>query len=238
MATALALDKDALQLELLTFLLKQEGHRVHATVEPDTALDILQSKVIDLVIVEPVLPRRDGYRVCQQMRELNPYTPMMIVSERHDEDMIVRGLLSVADEYIKKPFSPREFLARVSALLRRASLARGSRWLNDTLTFGEVALNLQQMHALVNGQRIRLTPRELSLLHTLMENASRVLSRDQLMRLAWGEQFVGCSKTVDVCIQRLRKKIQPYLTQGFYIHAVRGFGYKFEMPRPQPACAS
>jgi two-component system alkaline phosphatase synthesis response regulator PhoP len=91
------------------------------------------------------------------------------------------------------------------------------------------------MHAVVNGRRIGLTPRELSLLHALMENAGRVLSRDQLMQVAWGDHFVGTAKMVDVYIQRLRKKIQPHLTGGFYIQALRGFGYKFEMPRPQQA---
>ena len=94
------------------------------------------------------------------------------------------------------------------------------------------------MAALVNGVRVSLTPRELSLLHALMDNANRVLSRDQLMRLAWGENFVGGAKTVDVCILRLRKKVHPHLTGGFYIQALRGFGYKFELPRPQNALAS
>ncbi|TMF26180.1 MAG: winged helix-turn-helix transcriptional regulator, partial [Chloroflexi bacterium] len=99
---------------------------------------------------------------------------------------------------------------------------------------GEIALNLQQMHAVVNGERVSLTPRELSLLHALMENANRVLSRDQLMRIAWGERFIGTPKAVDVYVQRLRRKVQPHLTAGFYIEALRGFGYKFQIPRPQP----
>jgi len=102
---------------------------------------------------------------------------------------------------------------------------------------GEIALNLQQMHAVVNGERVSLTPRELSLLHALMENANRVLSRDQLMRIAWGERFIGTPKAVDVYVQRLRRKVQPHLTAGFYIEALRGFGYKFQIPRPQPVAS-
>jgi two-component system alkaline phosphatase synthesis response regulator PhoP len=234
-ATVLAVDKDALQLELLSFLLKQEGHKVYGTPEPETALDLLQSKLIDLVIIETSLHRQDGFRVCQQIRQLNPFTPLMIVSERHEEDQIVRGLMLAADDYITKPFAPRQLLARVHALLRRANLNRNGRGQDENLSIGEIALNLQQMQVVVNGRRIQLTPRELSLLHALMENAGRVLSRDQLMQVAWGDHFVGTAKTVDVYVQRLRKKMQPHLTGGFYILALRGFGYKFEMPRPQQA---
>jgi two-component system alkaline phosphatase synthesis response regulator PhoP len=232
LATVLALDKDPWQLELLTFLLKQEGHHVYATADPETALDTLQSKLIDLVIVETALPRVDGYKVCQQMRQLNPCTPLMILSERHEEEQIVRGLMGAADDYLTKPFSPRQLLARVHALLRRANVTHGSRLRDENVSIGEITLNLQQMHAMVNGKRVPLTPRELSLLHALMDNSGRILSRDQLMRLAWGDHFVGCSKTVDVTIQRVRKKLRPHLTAGYYIHALRGFGYKFEMPRP------
>ena len=235
MATVLALDKDPLHLELLSFLLKQEGHRVHATPEPETALDLVQSQVIDLVILELVFPRQDGYRICQQIRQLNPYMPVMIVSERQEEDHIVRGLQTAADDYVTKPFSPRQFLARVQALLRRANLNRAGRWLDENLSIGEIALNLHQMHAVVNGRRVALTQRELSLLHAMMENAGRVLSREQLMRLAWGEDHVSTPKNVDVYVQRLRKRLQPHLTGGDYIQALRGFGYKFEIPRPRAA---
>jgi len=238
MASVLALDKDLLNLELLAFLLKQEGHSVYATAEPETAFNILHSTVVDLVVVEPAVQRQDGYRVCQQIRQFNPYTPLMILSERHEEDQIVRGLMTAADDYLTKPFSPRQLLARVHALLRRGKLTQAMLRQDENFSIGEITLNLQQMAALVNGVRVSLTPRELSLLHALMDNANRVLSRDQLMRLAWGENFVGGAKTVDVCILRLRKKVHPHLTGGFYIQALRGFGYKFELPRPQNALAS
>ena len=234
MATILAVDKDTLQLEMLSHLLRQEGHRVHATAEAETALDLLQNQLIDLVVVEPSLPRQDGVRICQQMRQLNPYTPLLVLSERREEEQIVRTLLAAADDYVVKPFSPRFLLARVTVLLRRANLARGGRWLDENLSIGEISLNLQQAHAMVAGHRIRLTRNELSLLHSLMENAGRVLSRDQLMELAWGGQFVTL-KSVDVYVLRLRKKLAPHLDGRDYIQALRGFGYKFEIPRPQAA---
>ena len=235
MATILAVDKDPLQLELLSFLLKQEGHRVRATPEPETALDLIQSTLIDLVIIETVLPRQDGIKLCQQMRQLNPYVPVLILSERGDEEQIVRGLMLAADDFVTKPYLPRQLLARVYALLRRANLNRNGRWQEENLAIGEITLNLQQMHAVVNGRRVTLAPRELSLLHALMDNAGRVLSRDQLMQVAWGSDHVSTSKNVDVHVQRIKKKLGPYLTAGPYIEALRGFGYKFEIPRPQEA---
>jgi two-component system, OmpR family, alkaline phosphatase synthesis response regulator PhoP len=233
-ATILAVDKDTLELEVLGHLLRQQGHKVHATAEPETALDLMQSQLIDLVIVEPALPRHDGVRVCQQMRQLNPYTPLLAVSERREEEQIVRTLLAAADDYIVKPYSHRNLLARVTVLLRRADVSRNGRWADENLSIGEIALNLQHAQVLVNGHRVNLTKREFSLFYALMDNAGRVLSRDQLTELAW-DHFAGTPKSVDVCVQRIRKKLQPYLDGRDYIHALRGFGYKFEMPRPQAA---
>lgn len=232
MATILALDKDALNLNLLGFLLREQGHKVYATPEPTTALNLLQSQLIDLVILEIALQRHDGLGVCQQIRRLSPVLPMLILSEVQNEEQMVQGLMAAADDYMTKPFSPRTLLARIHALLRRASLNRDGRWTEDNLSVGEVSLDLQQMQAVVKGQRVRLTPREFTLLHCLMQNAGRVLSRDQLMRLSWGENFVGTAKSIDVNVQRLRSKIAPYLSNGFCIQAHRGFGYKFDTPPP------
>lgn len=231
LATVLALDKDPVQLEVLTFLLQKQGHGVHSTSAPETAFDLLQTKTVDLIVVEPVLPRQDGARLCQQIRQLSPHTPLMVVSERGDEDQIVHSLMTAADDYVTKPISPRQFLARVHALLRRSRINSTGEYQHEDITIGEITLSLQEMQAKVNGFSVPLTPREMSLLHTLMLNSPRLLSRTQLME-RWGDHFVGLSKAVDVYVQRLRRKIQPHLTGGFYIHAVRGYGYKLEPPRP------
>lgn len=238
MPTILAVDKDPLQLDLLSHLLKGQGYKVHAAAEPAQALVLLQSQLIDLVILESVMARHDGIRVCQQMRQLNPYTPLMILSERHDEDHIVRGLTAAADAYVIKSVSPRQLLAQVTALLRRGSLTRTRQWGDGMLSIGEMTLNLQQALVVVNGMRVRLTQHELSLLRTLMENAGRVLSRDQLMEMAWGDGYARGQKMVDVYIRNLRVKIVPHLKGGSYIQALRGFGYKFELPRPQAFLAA
>jgi len=234
LATILAVDKDALQLEMLSHLLRQEGHKVHATVEPEQAIDLLQSQLVDLVIVEPALPRQDGLRVCQQMRQINPFTPLLVLSERRDEEQIVRTLLAAADDYVVKPYSHRYLLARVTVLLRRANQVRGGRWVDDNLSIGEISLNLQQAQAVVNGHRVSLTQREFSLLYALMDNAGRVLTRDQLTELAW-DRFAGTQKSVDVYVRRLRMKLEPHVGGREYIQSLRGFGYKFEIPRPKAA---
>lgn len=228
-ATILALDKDPLQLELLTLLLRRDRHRVVTTSDPESALALLLSEPIELALVETSMPRHDGYRLCGEILQARPEVALVIVSENSDESEVVRGLLAGADDYVAKPYSPRELLARVQVVLRRTRNARHSTQAPSELSVGEVSLNLSQLNAVINGRQVALTPREFSLLHALMANANRVLSRDQIMRLAWGDAFVG-SKAVDVCIQRIRKKIQPFLLTGSYVHAVRGYGYKFAKP--------
>lgn len=230
MATILAVDRDPLELDLLSFLLRRERHYVHTTTEPEDAFDFFRKDAVDLVLLETSLPRHDGYRVCSQLRQLRPEVPVIIVSERSEEEQIVRGLLAGADDYVVKPFSPRVLLARIQVALRRPASVRGNSG-HVELTIGEVTLNLQRMIAAINGRTVSLTPRELSLLHALMSNANRVLSRDQLIRMAWGDPFAGGPKTVDVCVQRIRHKLQPHLVGGPHIRAVRGFGYTFEKPR-------
>ena len=163
---------------------------------------------------------------------MKPHVPLVVVSECRDEDYIVRSLLAFADEYVIKPYSPRQLLARVHALLRRTGATHANRNADGSIVIGDLSLDMHQMQVTVGSTRVALTPREISLLSALMMNPNRVLARSQLVRLAWGDDFEGCQKTVDVCIQRLRKKIQPHLVGVDYIEAVRGFGYKLQRPEP------
>jgi two-component system alkaline phosphatase synthesis response regulator PhoP len=228
------LDKDPLQGELLSVLLKSERHVPLTTTDPERAFAILDTEIVDVVILETVLPRHDGFRVCQQLRQMRADIPIIIVSERGGDEQIVRGLLAGADDYVTKPYSPRELLARIHALMRRSDLVSHNRTSLGSLRVGELTINLPQMRLSINGAHVELTPREFSVLHALMTNANRVISRDQLMRLAWGTSFDGLPKTVDVCILRLRQKLIPRLVHGDYIHAVRGYGYRLEKPRTEP----
>jgi DNA-binding response OmpR family regulator len=233
MATVLVIEPDALSLEMLTFLLKQSGHRVYTALDAETAFEVLQTRAIDLLTIEPARQRQEGLKLCQQIRKLDPQVPMIIVSERVDVESVVKGLSSAADDYIRKPFSPQEFLARVQAQLRRAALMRSSATRDDSIVIGDLTLDLQHMSAVVNRQRVPLTPRELSLLRVFMENPDRVLSREQLMKMAWGESFIATPKAVDVYVLRLRQKIGPHLRGNVDIRAVRGFGYRLSAPALQ-----
>jgi DNA-binding response OmpR family regulator len=156
----------------------------------------------------------------------------MIVSERREEDQIVQGLMEAADDYVTKPFSPRQFLARVRALLRRSG-HDDDRSRGDNLAIDEIDLDLPRRRATVNGTALHLTPRELSLLHALVTNHNRVLSREQLIEQAWGGEIHAGSKEVDAYVLRLRKKMQRSLRPGFYIRSWRGFGYSFEIPKSE-----
>lgn len=228
-STVLVLDKDPLQLQLTSVLLQRDNHKALTAADPDAALATLNEDEVDLMIVETSMPRHDGYRLGQQIRQLKPHLPVIVLSEVRDDEYIVRSLLAFADDYMVKPFSPRELLARVHAQLRRAGATHVRRSYDGSVVVGDMSLNLHQMQVRIGSTLVALTPRELSLLSALMMNPNRVLARSQLVRLAWGDDFDGCLKTVDVCVQRLRKKIQPHLRED-YIEAVRGFGYKLQHP--------
>jgi DNA-binding response OmpR family regulator len=230
-SSILVLDKDPLQLDLTALLLKRDKHLPITTADPETAFRILQAQEIDLVLLDPSLPRHDGYRVGQQIRQMKPAVAIVVVSGQNDEEEVVRHLLAFADDFVGKPFAPRELLARVHSVLRRSGLANGVRGVDGSLVVGEISLNRHLMQISIRGRVIALTPRELSLLAILMTNPDRVLSRSQLVRLAWGHEFSGCLKTVDVCVQRLRRKMEPHVSGAGYIEAVRGFGYKLGQPQ-------
>ena len=144
-ATVLVLDKDPLQLELMSVLLRRDSHKPITTADPETALHALEVENIDLVLFETSLPRHDGYRLGQQIRQIKPQVPLVVVSDCRDEDYVVRSLLAFADDYIVKPYSPRQLLARVHALLRRTGAAHVNRNADGSVVVGQLSLNMHQM---------------------------------------------------------------------------------------------
>jgi len=228
-ATVLTLDKDPFHGQMLAFLLRRDDHLVLSVTDPDRAYELLGINEVDLILVEPSLPRYDGYGVCKEFSQLCPHIPMVIVSERTAEDQVVSGLLAGADDYITKPYSPSVLMARVRAVLRRAQAGHRSSADQGSLSAGPISLRAQHTQAVINGVAVDLTPRELRLLQVFVANARRVLSRGQLMSLAWESGFVGTPKTVDVTVQRLRRKLDRHLPEGNpCIRTVRGFGYRLD----------
>jgi len=231
----MVLDEDVLQLELTALLLERDGHRPIATPDPEGALRTLAAEDVDLVILETFYERHDGHRLGQQVRQAQPLAGVLVASRCDHEEQMIRSLLAYADDFVAKPFSPRELQARVQALLRRSRLARLPRAAEADLVAGDISLDRSRMRATVRGVVMPLTPREISLLAALMNNADRVLSRGQLIRLAWGHEFEGGPKAVDVYVQRLRKKMSLHLLDECPIEAVRGLGYRLSSgQRPLP----
>ncbi|MBO0838351.1 MAG: response regulator transcription factor [Actinobacteria bacterium] len=233
-ANIVVLDEDVLQLELTGLILERDGHRPITTAEPRSALRALEDEAVDLLILETTYACQDGYRLGEQIRQARPLLGIIVTSGRDHEDEVIRSLLAFADDFVAKPFSPRELQARVHAVLRRSQMARGPRAAEADLVAGDIVLDRYRMRATVEGVVVPLTPREISLLAVLMTNPDHVLSRDQLIRLAWGHEFEGGPKAVDVYVQRLRKKVGLLLTGDSPIEAVRGLGYRLSTRRRQP----
>jgi two-component system, OmpR family, phosphate regulon response regulator PhoB len=210
---------------LVAYHLTKEGYRVRTAEGGQEALESAAAEKPDLVLLDLMLPGLSGYEVLQEMRRRPDMTdvPVVVLTARRDEADRVMGLELGADDYVTKPFSPRELVLRVSAVLRRSqspAVAGGGR----SLRVGPVAVDLTALRAEVDGAELELTPTEYRLLVTLLERRGRVQSRQQLLESAWDIHARIETRTVDMHVQRLRAKLG---THGSLIETVRGFGYRF-----------
>ncbi len=224
-------DEDIIR-EMLLLGLEEEGYQVTTAMDGKTALSILQNHMaednvinFDLVILDLMLPQVNGLDLCRLLRYQGNNTPILIVSAKSSETDRVLGLEVGADDYISKPFSMRELLARCRALLRRHRLNYHSS--NNTLQFKDVTLSPEECRVSVRGNQVNLSPKEFKLLELFISYPRRVWSREQLIDQVWGADFLGDSKTVDVHIRWLREKLELDPSQPEYIITVRGFGYRF-----------
>jgi two-component system alkaline phosphatase synthesis response regulator PhoP len=180
----------------------------------------------DLVVLDIMLPGMDGLQVCQALRS-EPATaaiPILMLTAKGEEADRVRGLELGADDYVTKPFSPKELVARVAALLRRSERARQP---STLLHFGPIVVNLDRHEVRIDGEEVKLTAKEFLLLQYLLEHRGRVLSRDRLLTDVWGYQYTGGTRTVDVHVRRLREKIPLLVTA---LETVKQFGYRLDNP--------
>jgi DNA-binding response OmpR family regulator len=228
-------DEPAL-LETLAYNLTRQGYQVETAGEGRAGLEAARKNHPDLVVLDVMLPVLDGFEVCRILRqEMN--VPILILTARDDEIDRVIGLEVGADDYITKPFSMREFLARVKAHLRRERLIReelGSQGeaqgagRGELLTFGNLALDLARREARLEGQPLALKPKEWELLLFLARHRGQALSRELILERVWGWDFGGGSRTVDVHVRWLREKIEADPASPSRIITVRGAGYRFE----------
>jgi two-component system, OmpR family, phosphate regulon response regulator PhoB len=228
----LVVEDEELIQEMLVIALEGEGYGVITAPDGRSAIEYLKSFEtnsgecsFDLIILDLMLPQINGLDICRLLRHQGNPVPILMLSAKGSETDRVLGLEVGADDYLTKPFSMRELVARCRALLRRQRLSNLPQI--PVLKFKDVTLNPQECRVLVRGQEVSLSPKEFRLLELFMSYARRVWSREQLLDQVWGPDFVGDSKTVDVHIRWLREKLEQDPSHPEYIVTVRGFGYRF-----------
>jgi len=219
----LLVDDEPNILQLARMYLEQDGYRIAAVGDGRAALDEIARLRPALVVLDIMLPELDGLEVCRRLRaEDNPILILMLTAKDDDIDKIV-GLEMGADDYLTKPFNPRELVARVRALLRRFDRGDKSASVSATLHIGDITIDPGSREVTVGGDVIDLRTQEFELIQTLAEHRGLVLSREKLLQLAWGYDFAGQTRTVDVHVGQLRKKLS---SSSVHIETVTGVGYK------------
>ncbi len=236
----LAVEDDNTLLEMLKYNLERQGYDVITAENGRQALELARQHNPNLVLLDVMLPGMDGFEVCRILRK-ETIVPILMLTARTEEIDKVVGLEMGADDYLTKPFSMRELLARVKALLRRVELVREEVTANidatttdeaistgDTLTFGNLVIDQNRREVRLNGEAIRLKPKEFELLTFLARHQGIALSRDLILERVWGWSYDGNSRTVDVHVRWLREKIEPDPQNPRRIVTVRGIGYRFD----------
>jgi len=227
----LVVDDEAHILELVRFNLEKDGYRVVTAQDGLEALKLAREERPDLIVLDVMLPGVDGFEVCRMIQRDNETgeIPIIMLTARSEEIDKILGLEIGADDYMTKPFSPRELLARVKARLRRSAR---SQFPGDdvaaVIRVDKLSIDPQRFEVFLDGSRLDLTPKEFELLKMLAQGRGRVLTRDYLLENIWGYEYIGDSRTVDVHIRHLRQKIESDPANPQYIETVRGIGYKFK----------
>jgi len=203
--------------------LKVEGHEVAVVRDGETACLRGREPAWDLILLDVMLPRKDGFEVCRELRRSGVRTPIILLTAKAQEAEKVLGLELGADDYVTKPFSPRELRARIKAVLRRLSPEQG-----ETYRFGDVEVDFGRAEVRRDGSAVEVTPIEFKLLAVFIARRGRVLSREQLLDAAWGRGMHVTDRAVDAHIVNLRRKIEPHPTEPRFLHSVRGLGYRFD----------
>jgi two-component system alkaline phosphatase synthesis response regulator PhoP len=230
----LVVDDEQSIVTLLEYNLKQAGFTVMTANDGEEGFHMAVHHQPDLIILDLMLPKLDGIEVCKQLRQQKIMTPILMLTAKDDEFDKVLGLELGADDYMTKPFSPREVVARVKAILRRTKMyEKEGKEENETdsLVVGQLKIFPDRYEAYFLDERLELTPKEFELLAYLAKYKGRVLTRDQLLSAVWNYDFAGDTRIVDVHISHLREKIEKDTKKPVYIKTIRGLGYKLEEPK-------
>lgn len=219
----LVVDDDKELVEFLRDYLERDGYDVTGTVDGREALQLFRKREFDLVVLDLMLPEVDGFKVCKRMRR-EAETPIIMLTAKTSDESKIKGLDLGADDYITKPFSPGELLARIRATLRRVKEEEEPK----ELTFGNLTVNFYNKEVLIDNEPIDLTPTEFDILSALVKQPNRVFSRTQLIHAALGYGYESFERTIDVHIKHLRDKIEPNPEEPSFIKTKFGMGYKFD----------
>ena len=242
MKKVLLVDDEPSIVTLLAFNLEKDGYEVTTATDGAEGYRLAISNPFDFIILDLMLPSMDGMDICKRLRQEKFDTPIMILTAKDDELEKIIGLELGADDYMTKPFSPREVLARMKAILRRTNKAvpaEGAPTVQqeptedqtEKIEVGEITIFPQLYEVHVAGELIEVTPKEFELLLYMAKRANRILSREQLLNAIWNFDYAGETRIVDVHISHLREKIEKDTKNPQYIRTVRGFGYKFEVAK-------
>jgi DNA-binding response OmpR family regulator len=226
MPTILIADDNRQITSILEEYAKKEGYTAVIAYDGRAALDSFYQRKPDIVLLDVMMPKIDGFEVCREIRK-DSDTPVIMITARGEDFERIMGLDIGADDYIIKPFSPGEVMARVRAVMRRLSREEGSK--KQVFTYDKLMINLDEYIVTVNGQKLLLTKKEIELLWTLATNRNKVFSRDNLLNSLWGYDYFGDTRTVDSHIKRLRAKLDAFPHDGWDIKTIWGVGYKFEV---------
>lgn len=225
--TIAIVEDEANIVELIKYNLDREGYRTISANNGRKGLELIRQELPDLVILDLMLPEMDGLSVCKQLRSdaQTKSIPIIILTAKSEEADRVLGLEMGADDYVTKPFSPRELVARVRAVLRRSGSADEEE--PEVIESGVIRIDLRQHIVKVRGEEVELTPKEFDFLKLLLLNPGRAFTREFLLEHLWGYEYFGDTRTVDVHVRRLRQKIEDDPANPEYLETVRGVGYRF-----------
>jgi two-component system, OmpR family, response regulator VicR len=224
----LVVDDEKPIVEILKYNLEKEGYRVITAYDGDEAISLTEAENPDLIVLDIMLPKKDGFTVCREIRSKRDVPIIMLTAKEMEMDK-VHGLELGADDYVTKPFSARELTARVKAILRRSQLKKEQAGQQKaTLRIGSISVDQDEIQVYKQGKPVDLTLREFNLLVFLMKKPGYVYSRDILLNRVWGYDYIGDERTVDVTVRRLREKLENNPAKPDYILTKRGVGYYFK----------
>ena len=225
--TILIVEDEPSIVMLLQYNIEKAGFLTEVANDGEEAVKKVSQVEYDLIVLDLMLPKMNGIEVCKKIRKSKNQVPILMLTAKDQEENKVLGLQIGADDYLTKPFSPRDLIARIQAILRRTNLSDTS---DNLLELGDIKINLDEHSVSFQGEKLELTRKQFELLIYLIKHENKILSREQLLNAVWDFDFVGDTRMVDVHISHLREKIEKDSKNPEYIKTIHGFGYKMEDP--------